>query len=606
MIYRALIELAEREGLTADTSYEPKPVHYLVHLGRDGAYLGYTAPREPQPLDQKGRPKGAARPVVRPIPRRSDRTRQDQAEFLVDKAEYVFGIDPVEKRSRDKLATHRALFRGAVEEAASKIPSSAGLRAVVAFLQRDAPAELQDLLAPPSEREKTERAGALFAFVYEPDGGVQCVHDEPAVRTYWRERLEAEGAERGQCLVTGKMDVPLTRLHAKPKGIPPISKTRGGVRLTSVNEESFQSYGLEGIGGAPISRDANMAIKAALNRLLDPRYPRPDGSGPYPKQHEIVSPDTVVVYWSKREASLEFLSEVERHDPEAVGQMLRTPSAGRPAALEDPTAFYALILSGSQGRAIIRSFIESTVREVAEAVDRYREETRIVRPYGETPGGFPLGEVRRSLVPRPDPKNPDEDLKALPPALATDLYLAVLRGRPLPATVLEAAVRRNRAQPFPVERSGRRDEKPFAVRCSLLKVYLRRNLKEDVSVSLDTSRTDRPYRLGRLLAVIDKLQQDALEDVNASVVDRFYGSASATPESVFPTLLRRTQHHMGKLRKEKPGLAVVRDQLLQEIVSEIQGFPKTMRLEDQAMFALGFYHQRQAFFTSRDTEVTNG
>jgi CRISPR-associated protein Csd1 len=125
-------------------------------------------------------------------------------------------------------------------------------------------------------------------------------------------------------------------------------------------------------------------------------------------------------------------------------------------------------------------------------------------------------------------------------------------------------------------------------------------------VTLDTSRPDRPYRLGRLLAAIDKLQQDALGSVNATLVDRYYGSASATPQSVFPTLLRRTQHHMAKLRREKPGLAVVTDQLLQDIVGEIRDFPKTMRLEEQAMFALGFYHQRQAFFTKKGTEANNG
>jgi CRISPR-associated protein Csd1 len=600
MIYRALVELAEREGLTADTSYEPKPVHYLIHLRGDGSYIGYTAPREPQQVDRKGRPRGSPKAAGRPIPRRSDRTSQDRAEFLVDKAEYVFGIDPVGKRSADTLRTRRGLFRAAVEEAAIRVPSSAGLQAVLAFLQGDIPAELQQLLAAQTEREKGERSSALFAFVHEPDGGVRCVHDEPAVKEYWREGLESEGAEeRGRCLVTGKVDVPLTRLHAKPKGIPPVSKTRGGVPLTSVNQTSFESYGLGEVGGAPISREASLAIETALNRLLDPRYPLPGGSGSYPKQHEIVSPDTVVVYWSKENSATDFLSEIEHNDPEAVGTMLRTPSAGRPAALEDPTAFYALILSGAQGRAIVRCFIESTVREVAESVDRYRQEARIVRPYGETPAGYPLGEVRRSLVPR-------GDLEALPPAFGTDLYVAILRGRPFPATLLEAVVRRNRAELFRADARGRRDERPFAVRCSVLKAYLCRNRKEDISVTLDTARPDRPYRLGRLLATIDKLQQDALGSVNATLVDRYYGSASSTPESVFPTLLRRTQHHMAKLRREKPGLAVVTDQLLQEIVGEIRDFPKTMRLEEQARFALGFYHQRQAFFTKKGTEATNG
>ena len=119
-------------------------------------------------------------------------------------------------------------------------------------------------------------------------------------------------------------------------------------------------------------------------------------------------------------------------------------------------------------------------------------------------------------------------------------------------------------------------------------------------MGLDRQRTEPSYRLGRLLAVIDRLQQDALGNVNATLVDRYYGSASSTPESVFPTLLRRSRHHLGKLRREKPGFAVNAEKLLQEIVATLSRFPKTMNLEEQGLFALGFYHQRQDFFTKKE------
>ena len=118
-------------------------------------------------------------------------------------------------------------------------------------------------------------------------------------------------------------------------------------------------------------------------------------------------------------------------------------------------------------------------------------------------------------------------------------------------------------------------------------------------MALDALRTDPPYRLGRLLAVLDRLQQDALGNVNATIVDRYYGSASSTPEAVFPTLVRHAQHHMGRIRREKPGLAVNTDRLLQAVLGEVHDFPKTMNLEQQALFALGFYHQRQDFFAKK-------
>jgi CRISPR-associated protein Csd1 len=362
------------------------------------------------------------------------------------------------------------------------------------------------------------------------------------------------------------------------------------VPLTSVDAEAFVSYSLKDVGCAPIGRDTSVAIELALNRLLDPAYPRADGSV-FPKRHEVISPDTVVTYWAKEDSSLDFVHEVEENDPESVGEMLRRPATGRPAPIADPSAFYALILSGAQGRAIVRSFIETTVREIAENVDRYREEVAIVRPYEEAAGGYPLAKLRKVLVPR-------GDLDHLPAPFATDLYLSILTGEPFKGALVETIVRRNRAELLPrTPKSERPDPVPLAARCSLLKAYFIRNRKEKISVALDEARTDPPYLLGRLLAAVDRIQQDALGNVNATIVDRFFGSASATPRSVFPTLIRRCQHHLGKLRREKPGMAVNSDKLLQGILSGLDAFPATLNLEEQALFALGFYHQRQAFFT---------
>jgi len=122
-------------------------------------------------------------------------------------------------------------------------------------------------------------------------------------------------------------------------------------------------------------------------------------------------------------------------------------------------------------------------------------------------------------------------------------------------------------------------------------------------VSLDPSRPEPAYRLGRLLAVVDKLQADALGNINATIVDRFYGSASSTPAAVMPTLVRRSQHHLGKLRRDKPGWAVNHEKLLQEVMGGLERFPLTLTLEEQGLFALGFYHQRQAFYVKKEGAI---
>ncbi len=597
MIYQALAELAKRENLLQDTAYEPKPVHYLLALGKNGELLDVLEPRDPPPLDQKSRPRGRPTPVVRAIPRRSDRTSGDLAEFLVDKAEYVFGIDPQGRTSTGRLLNRRRLFREAVEEACREVSRSAGLRAVARFLAEEPPERVHKLLSAETEAERNALSGALFAFVYQPDGGVACIHDELAVKEYFRAKLEGGAPPVGQCLVTGQSNVALTRLHAKPKGIPPRRLTKGGVPLTSVNAPAFKSYGLEDIGGAPISREANVAIEFALNRLLDPAYPRP-GGGSFARQSIEISPDTVLIYWTREDAALDFVLGIEGRDPEEVAELIRSPYRGYTAPIDDPTDFYALALSGMTGRAIVRSFLHSTVRDVAGAIDRYRGETRIVKPYKDAPGGYPLTELRRALAAR-------GDLESLPPSLGTELYLDILRGRPFPRAVLDAAVRRNRAHDFHLEAARRRGKPDFdrlGPRCSLLKAYFNRNLKEGIAVSLDTSRTEVPYRLGRLLAAVDKVQQEALGGVGATLVDRYYGAASSTPAAVFPTLLRRFQNHLGKLKRDKAGLAVNRERLIQEILNSLESFPTILGLTEQGMFALGFYHQRQNFFTKKEED----
>jgi CRISPR-associated protein Csd1 len=596
MILKALYDLAIREGL--DPFYEPKEIHYLIELGRDGRFIGVKEPLEEPVLDAKGRPKGKPRPPKRQIPRRSSRTAQDFAEFLVDKAEYVLGFDAREKGKRDekKLTARRALFRARIAAVLThpRLARHTALRSVLAFLESDCQSRdpaLAKWLADKVKSDPKQLESGLFAFVYAPEGGAKCVHEDSAIREFWQETLGDE-VSRGQCLVTGRLDAPLTRLHAAPKGIPPLSDTKGGVPLTSVNKEAFRSYGLGAVGCAPISVEATLRIDAALTRLLDPNYPGSDGN-PMPSRSVKLSPNTVLVYWARDDAQIDFIASLDAAEPAEVAAMLHSPYKGRPPALEDTAPFYALMLSGSQGRGIVRSFLESTVRDVAKNVDRYFADAKLTRPYGEPAGTYPLVELRSALV-------FEGKLERLPPDLAVELYLSILHGRDYPRAILDAAIRRNRVDLLP-ER-GVRGIRGLAARCCLIKAHLVRNLKKEVPVSLDTTRPEPAYRLGRLLAIIDRIQADALGSLNATIVERYYGSASSTPAAVLPTLVRRCQHHLAKLRREKPGWAVVQEKRLQEVMGGLSVFPTTMTLDEQGLFALGFYHQRQDFFTKKEGE----
>lgn len=586
MILRALYDLAQQEGLAEDLDYEPAQIRYAFVIGPKGASATIQDRAELVPAE--GKKKADIRKPTIPIPRRSGRTSGDCAEFLVDKSDYVLGWDPSGKTTQEKAAKRHVLYRALVEKALAVQSSGSqeeeALQALLAFISKDPVSRSQPvrevLERCVSEKDKKELSSAFFSVEYGPIGPTP-IHLLPGVRAFWKSTRCDEKAADAKCLVTGQPCVPVDK-HPQLKNVP--GGNTSGASLISFNSAAFLSYGQAGNASAPIGRDASEAIGNALNRLLSRTPAKPDGTL-LNKRHVRLSVDTVALFWADGTTELDWFNQFAE-DPDAVEALLLAPHAGRKPAIEDPSAFHMLILSGAQGRTMVRAYGCRATSSVAQEVRRYLAQVRILRPYkGE--GVYPLRVYLRSLAPLGDEKN-------LPPQLAGDLYMAILEGRAFPRMILDSALRRTRSE-------GPEGE-PFAARCGLIRAYFLRNsdIPKEITVSLDTNNQESGYLLGRLLATLDKLQQDALGSVNATLVDRYYGSASTTPGAVFPTLIRRSQHHLGKLRKEKPGLAINQEKLLQGILGSLERFEKTLSLEQQGFFALGFHHQRQDFFTKKD------
>lgn len=184
----------------------------------------------------------------------------------------------------------------------------------------------------------------------------------------------------------------------------------------------------------------------------------------------------------------------------------------------------------------------------------------------------------------------------IPPNLGGEVLRAILEDLPYPAPLLNLAVQRCRAE-----------QKPTYARTAVIKASLNRLIRRSPSTEreylpmLDPANTNPAYRLGRLFAVLEKIQEEASPGLNATIRDRYYGAASSTPVSVFTTLLRLKNHHLGKLHR---GRAVQMETLIGEIMGSLADFPRQLALPEQGRFALGYYHQRQTFFTKPETTPT--
>lgn len=262
--------------------------------------------------------------------------------------------------------------------------------------------------------------------------------------------------------------------------------------------------------------------------------------------------------------------------PEEVRLLLESVRTGKVAPGIDEDRFYATVLSGSGGRAVVRDWIDTTVVDVKVHLAGWFGRQAIIGPWGEAPEPIGLYALAASTVRDPRTK--------LAPPTPRALLRAALAGTPVPSGLLFQAVRRNRAEQTVT--------RPRASLIKLVLISMISDMKEDSMIGLDPDSPYPAYHCGRLLAVLEQVQRLAVPGIKATVVDRFFGTASSAPASVFGRLLRGAQPHLGKLERDRPGAYGALQKRLEEVLTHLEGFPKTLNLEAQGLFALGYYHER--------------
>lgn len=509
--------------------------------------------------------------------------------FLWDSAQYILGFkpeDPKPDRTRKAFEAFRDRHLALEEEIADE-----AFAAVCSFLRKWSPDAAADY---PNLPEIT------FAFgVFRIAGKQEFVHDRRKIQAYWNRQIAGDtDAPRAPSLVSGAVQ-PIARLHE-----PKIKGVRGaqtsGATLVAFNADAYESYGKSQGYNAPVGVTDAFKYCTALNRLTT-RHDR-----------QVHLGDTTVVYWSEKPTAFEGdifgLFEFQDAEDKATltrlnGFLDRLRRAADGAPFDDSDAnvpFYVLGLSPNAARVSVRFWLTGTVQQFAERLGQHLADLQL----GGAPAHMPPITMQRII----DQTARDRD--DIQPLLGGAVLQAVLTGGPYPTSLAAAVLRRIRAD-------GQTGGSNGHIRGSILKAYLIRKerlakQKETIFMSLDKNCTHTAYHLGRLFAALEKTQEDALgTGLNVTIKDRFFSSASANPVMAFPRLLRLHAHHLDKLGSEKRGLKVVREKLIQEISSRFDantGFPAHLPLDEQGQFFIGYYHQRQDFFTSKksDSETTNG
>ena len=565
MILQALNELYARIPGSPEYVYATKPVSFTFVLDRNGALVDVQDERSAE--GKRPAPKRLDVPDI--LQRRSVKIMPNLA---CDNSAYVLGRDDKENPERARLCFES--FKALHARLAQDVPQPA-TTAVAAFLATWDPARTDEL------KYKEDLVGGAN-ICFRLSGTREYLHDAPGVAAWWRSYVGSQKAGVvGQCLISG-LQQPIAKLHPPVKGVRDAQTMGAGI--VSFNLEAFESYGKEQNLNAPVGEEAAFRYAVALNHLLA-----------RDSRRRIQIGDATTVFWTEKPEPIEDVFGLLIHPPEDADQnarliaLLHAVRAGlHPPEMGNPsTKFYILGLSPNGPRLAVRFWLVSSVEEIAQRVARHFEDLRIIPQWPSDRPYSPLWLLLKQTAVQGKDEN-------IPPTLAGAAMRSILTGTLYPRMLLQAVVRRIRAEEGDVS----------YLRVSLIKACLNRQFRnegnrEEVPVSLDMNRKEPAYRLGRLFAVLEKVQADALGDPNATITDRFYAAASATPAVVFPRLVRLSQHHLAKL---EGGLRVVREKLVQEIADALDGFPPHLGLEDQGLFAIGYYHQKKDLYTKKEAK----
>ena len=567
MILQALNEYYERkvadpESGIAPEGFEHKEIPFVIVIDTTGDLVNIEDTR--QTINKKLR----ARSFL--VPQGEKRSVNVAANLLWDNTEYVFGV-PVKGKSERVKLQHQAFIQ---RIHSLNLDNDEGICAVLKFLGDSPQKKLDD-----SEHAEEIKSGSPFmSFRLNTNADLVCQRE--AVINQLRQ-TSSTNTQIGFCLISGKIG---TQANLQPaiKGVQGTNTTGGNI--VSFNLSAFNSFGKQQGTNAPMGEKASFAYTTALNHLL--------GKDSIQK---LRVGDATTVFWSDKKSHIEddfnaWFDEPDKDNPdkltETVRALLKSVDTGALPAEDHQSQFFILGLAPNSARISVRFWHTGTVADFSSKIAKHFHDLEIAHAPHQR-DHLSIWWLLRSIAALGKSDN-------IPPNLAGDWMRTILNGSAYPETLFQSAIRRIHA-----EREVSYERAAIIKACLNRKIKFQNQPEKEMKVPLDKDNTNPGYRIGRLFAVMEKIQEEASPSINATIRDRYYSAASGTPASVFPILLRMKNHHSGKLEKSRE---IYFEKLMGEVVSDIaaNGFPAQLSLADQGRFAIGYYHQRQAFFTKSD------
>ena len=580
MILQALTQYYEAlvgQGKLERPGWAKSKISYALSINAQGELLQADITKIPPAQDGK---KATLIPQSMTLPAPVKRSSGISSNFLWDNSSYLLGIDNKGKpqRSVDCFRACRALHHQLLDGV-----DTPAAKALLAFFDHWEPAQAQ---AHPALQEEWEELISSANLVFRYEGAY--VHEDPLIRQAWQAHYDAdESGPQMACLVTGQ-EGPVEAVHPASKGV--MGAQTGGAALVSFNAPAFCSYGKEQNLNSPVSKYAAFAYTAALNYLVSDR------------EHSFRVGDTTVLFWAKDGRSAyqdlflgAMLGESPSYSEGDIANLIKHLLQGDPPQYDEALSqlnldlgmdFYVLGLAPNAARLSVRFFLRNSFGHFLQNAWAHQERLDIVRPLGDKLDTIPLWRLLGATV------NQNSKDKSPSPVMAGEVLRAILTDTRYPATLLNGVTLRIRA-----------DHKVDRIRAAILKAYYLKASHPDISkevltVSLNPACDDAAYVLGRLFSVLEAIQSTANPGINATIKDKYFSSASATPSRVFPTLINLAQKH---LRKMSTGSHIYYDKQLSELTAKLgESFPDRLTLPQQGAFQLGYYHQTQARYTKKE------